>query len=78
MLMQKVAGQNESGGKEITQIINPSVQTNLNDLIKTQRDKIVRMSQDQSFRVRPGPGDVAGKYQNQVMINQNGDFDAQE
>ena len=46
--MQKVVDKNDRGaagsGAEMTSIINPSVQTNLNELIKTQRDKVLRMS----------------------------------
>jgi hypothetical protein len=34
----------QTGDVEHTAIINPQVQENLNDLIKTQREKIVRMS----------------------------------
>lgn len=70
VLMQKVLGQSQSGSAEMTQIINPAVQTNLNDLIKAQRDKVVRMSQDQSFRLRQAHPAADDKYQHRVVINQ--------
>lgn len=38
--------------------MNPAVQKNLNDLIKTQRDEVIRISQTMSFR-DPSPGKQA-------------------
>ena len=75
--MQRV-GQSRSGNLEVTSIINPAVQTNLNDLIKAQREKVVRMSQDQSFRLRQERAGVEDKYQHRVLINQNDEPGAQD
>ena len=40
----------KASGHQTTSIMNPSVQKNLNDFIKTQRDENVRMSQSISFK----------------------------
>lgn len=54
--MSKIGGYKQQPlTNQFTSIINPKVQQNLNDLIKTQRDKIVRMSQSLSYRE-----DIAG------------------
>ena len=42
-LQSKILGQPEAGS-QFTNIMNPSVQNNLNTLIKSQRDEIIRMS----------------------------------
>lgn len=45
----------KASGSGLTSIMNPNVQNGLNELIKTQRDQIIRMSQSQSIRDDASP-----------------------